>query len=355
MPEKTIFIFGAGASKADGLPTQAELLENYFKSNPSDDYSGLLKEYFERFFGIRDTSAINVKWPTFEEALAMVEIAFDKEQTFAPNYNAEKLKKIRDGLIISMGRAIENCQVKHDTVHKRFIDKLFHKGHGRRHFQEREYCFISFNYDILLDQALMELVEDDIYCDYGVNFANTSKDFYLNSFQKWVPSGEKKVLILKPHGSLNWMQCPSCDALAISGNSKGQIFKTGLIHTIEHCPKDHSPMQFIIEPPSYFKKYENYYLQLIWKQFSEVLTEAERVIFIGYSMPDADIMMKYTIKRACFGQKKQFIVVTPRINDNDYTALKNRYERLLGPVDFHEIEFKDLCEPSNYKKIIKSV
>ena len=355
MSIKTVFIFGAGASKADGLPTQAELLKKYFESNPSDDYSGLLKEYFEKFFGISDTRFSGVKWPTFEEALAMVEIALDKEQSFVPNYNAEKLKKIRDGLIISMGRAIENCQISTDTFHNKFINKLFWKGRGRRHYHKQEYSFVSFNYDILLDKALMELIADGIYCDYGVDFINTNARFSSGTFHKWTRPGNKRVLVLKAHGSLNWMQCPSCDALAISGDSKGQIFKTGLIHTIEHCPKDNSQMQFIVEPPSYFKKYKNYYLQLIWKRFAEVLGDADRIIFIGYSMPDADVMVKYTIKRACIEGRKQFVVVNPRMNADEYSALKNRYERVLGTVDFHELGFSELCESENYKKIIRPI
>lgn len=348
MTKKTVFIFGAGASKADGLPTQAELLENYFKEIPSDNFSADLKEYFEVFFDIRDTCANDVKWPSFEEALAMVEIALEKKQAFAPNYDTEKLKKIHDGLIISMGRAIENCEVSDNTFHQKFVNKLFWKGHGKRHYQKGEYSFVSFNYDILLDKALMNLLNDDIYCDYGINFSNNSKEEH--PFCKWSPPKKNPVLILKPHGSLNWMLCPSCDDIYILGETKGNIFKTGLLKKIEVCPVDNSTMKFIIEPPSYFKEYKNYYLQTIWKRFHEVVKQADKIIFIGYSMPDADIMIKYTIKRACFGQEKKFIVV----NRNTGNELKNRYTRLLGNVNFHEIGFADLCESENYQKIIKA-
>ncbi|MCK9555098.1 SIR2 family protein [bacterium] len=343
MPQKTVFIFGAGASKADGVSTQAELLKGYFSNNPQDSFSVALNGYFRDFFGIVNTMAEDNKWPSFEEALAMVEIAIDREHSFGPVYTANKLKEIRDGLIISMGRAIESCRVVTKTIHKKFLSKLFWKGH----YCKEEYSFVSFNYDILLDIALMEMLCYDIYSDYGIQFANSKDNFDSPLFHRWKPPGDKSVLILKPHGSLNWMQCASCNSIAISGSTKGQIFKTGLLHTIERCPIDNSPMQFVVEPPSYFKRYKNYYLQTTWIKLHETLVAADKIVFIGYSMPDADVMIKYAFKRACFGKNKKIIVVDPE------ETVTERYERVLGPIAFHKITFADLLEPENYRKIIR--
>jgi len=343
MPRKTVFVFGAGASKADGLPTQAELLKGYFSNNPQDDFSVALNGYFKDFFGIVNTRSEDNKWPSFEEALAMVEIAMDKEHSFGPIYTADKLKMIRDGLIISMGRAIESCPVNSDTIHKKFVSKLFWKGH----YIKDEYSFVSFNYDILLDIALMQMLRHDIYSDYGIQFANSRDNFHSTSFDRWKPPGDKSVLILKPHGSLNWMQCASCDSIAMFGNSKGKIFKTGLLHTIEHCPTDHSPMHFVVEPPSYFKRYKNYYLQATWIKLNDILSLADKIVFIGYSMPDADVMIKYAFKRACFSKEKSIVVVDPDV------SVTKRYERVLGPITFHEVGFADLLKSENYKRIIK--
>lgn len=342
MKDKTVFIFGAGASKADNLPTQAELLKKYFDSFPRDDYSTELRGYFRDFFGINNVEDNKIIWPTFEEALAMVEIALDKEQSFDASYSAIQLKKIRDGLVICMGRAIESCQTPDETIHKKFIRKLFWQGH----YRENEYVFVSFNYDILLDNALMDMVNRQIYCDYGIKFANSSPDFKSSAFPKWATPGDKSVLILKPHGSLNWMQCPACDSLAISGDSKSRIFKTGLVHTVESCPKDNAAMQFVIEPPSYFKKYKNYYLQTVWAKFHDILAASTKIVFIGYSMPDADVIIKYAIKRACFGRTRKIVVVNPD------EAVKERYQRVLGQIDFHMLDFADLLKSENYKRII---
>ena len=344
MPGKTVFIFGAGASKAELLPMQSKLLEKYFAKNPNDEYSGDLREYFRNFFGIDNTSIDSIKWPTLEEALAMVEIAIDKEQFFGPIYPMEKLKKIREGLIFSMGSAIEEAFKKSKGIYyNKFINKLF-RG---KHFSKGQYTFVSFNYDIILDIALMNLMTSkQIDCDYGINFANSSKDFVSSAFPQWKPPGEKSVLILKPHGSINWMHCPTCGSIAISGDKESKIFKAEFIHSIEVCPKDNTQMQFVIEPPSYFKKYKNYYIQTIWKKLDEILLDSEKMVFIGYCMPDADVMIKYALKKACIGKNKRIVVINP---DKD---IAERYERILGTVEFNWITFEQLCESINYNKII---
>lgn len=53
------------------------------------------------------------------------------------------------------------------------MNKLFHRGH----FVEDEYSFINFNYDIVLDKALMPLLSKNIYLDYGINFKNEKEDY----------------------------------------------------------------------------------------------------------------------------------------------------------------------------------
>lgn len=80
---------------------------------------------------------------------------------------------------------------------------------------------------------------------------------------------------------------------------------------------------------------------------NEILAAADRVVFVGYSMPNADVMIKYAFKRACFGHdKKEIVVVDPN------KQVKGRYERVLGTITFHKMGFADLLEPENYKKVV---
>ena len=42
----------------------------------------------------------------------------------------------------------------------------------------------------------------------------------------------------------------------------------------------------------------NFYLQQIWKRAEDELKQASRIVFCGYSFPDADMHIKYLLKRA---------------------------------------------------------
>lgn len=314
------------------MPLQEDLLSTYFKFRLNDNLRGDLEQYFRDFFNINFNNIDNVEFPTFEESLGILELAIEKEETYGPNNPLNKLRKLRNYLVLSMGIAIENCNLNGNNSHNRLIKKLFRRGH----FVQDEYGFINFNYDILLDKALIKILDKGIYVDYGINFTN--EKIAKGSFEKWEsPIDKKNVNYLKPHGSFNWMCCPTCNSIYITGGGdrKSGFFKTGYLHKIEHCLKEESELYCVIEPPSYFKKYRNIYLQLIWNKAYDLLSEADKIIFIGYSFPEADIWFKYLLKRSCYRKQKNIIVINP-LPENE---LKSKYERLLGEVTYHPVTF----------------
>ena len=146
------------------------------------------------------------------------------------------------------------------------------------------------------------------------------------------------VQYLKPHGSFNWMHCPTCNSMFILGNQKSQVFKTGYIHKRECCPNDETPLDCVIEPPSFFKRYKNTYLQNIWHTMTKLLFEADIVTFFGYSLPDADMWTKYALKRASFGKIKHWIVV------NRSEKMEKKYRRFLGEVEYVKMSFDDYVQ-----------
>lgn len=337
--KRAVFIFGAGASASAGLPTQAQLLKAYFKSgmNTSDSFHNQLASFFKDFFHI-DVQHFDAAtpFPKFEEVLGVLELAIEKEEAFGPNYSLPKLREIREALIYSMGIAIERRTVPHPTTYHRFVSKLFHRGH----FVADEYAFINFNYDVLMDDALMDLKHrsPEISIDYNITFANEEKKGQRGDFQSWDSVSDRAVSYLKPHGSFNWMYCPTCNSMYILGNEKSQVFKTGYIHKRECCVKDETPLDCVLEPPSFFKKYKNTYLQNIWHNMTQLLFDADIIIIFGYSLPDADMWTKYLFKRACLGKKKQWFVV------NRTEQEEKRYQRFLGEIEYLKMSFDDYVQ-----------
>ena len=321
--KKHVFIFGAGASKDEGLPIQEELLYSYFKNQHSDQFRPIIAKYFNDFFNLDINNVQHNHIPTFEEALGIIEAAIDNEQSFGPTYSQRYLRQLRTALIMAMGIAIEHCSRNANKTHHRLMQALFSK----KKFHAEEYGFISFNYDLLLDKALMNILEEEIYVDYGITFANET--IYHPPFEHWETPGKRSIRFLKPHGSFNWMHCPTCNSMYITGVKESRIFSTGYLHNVEHCLKDQTELSYVMHPPSlYFKTHRNIYLQLVWKHTYDLLAQADKVYFIGYALKNADIWMKYILKKSQMQKPKDFVVVNPQ----PASQLHQKFNRLLGNV-----------------------
>lgn len=218
--KKAVIIFGAGASASAGLPIQAHLFRDYFVSGmaQSDSFRNQLASFFADFFHIDIQDLGGTEFPTFEEALGVLDLAIEKDETFGPNYSLPKLREIREALVYSMGIAIERRPVPTPTSYHKFANKLFHRGH----FSEGEYVLVNFNYDVLLDDALMDLNyhQTKIMIDFDMHFANENRLWQKGNFQEWLPASGKVVKYLKPHGSFNWMHCPTCNSIYIYWGTK---------------------------------------------------------------------------------------------------------------------------------------
>jgi phage FluMu protein Com len=108
---------------------------------------------------------------------------------------------------------------------------------------------LSFNYDILMDNALFSLgkMTDS---GYKMNFSK------VNQYGQWTSSDEtpSKVTLFKLHGSLNWIRCGFCGALLLY-----RFQKQTLVGAQEfQCPRCSSGEAFarrMIIPPTQSKEY----------------------------------------------------------------------------------------------------
>jgi len=96
------------------------------------------------------------------------------------------------------------------------------------------------------------------------------------------------------HGSLNWLYCSQCTALIIVPK------RFPFVAPIKgfSCPCGSYSVSPIIIPPTFFKMMSNFHLQQIWRHAESALMSARRIVFCGYSLPDADLHIKYLLKRA---------------------------------------------------------
>jgi hypothetical protein len=150
--------------------------------------------------------------------------------------------------------------------------------------------FVSTNYDILIDNALTdEHSSGGIDLDFGVEFRNFERP---DSWRR--PALNNRIRLLKPHRSLNWLFCRTCNELEITPKEKGVI---RLISDFNHaaCPRCDSVYTPLIVPPTFYKDMNNVFLSTIWNRTDVALQKVNHIIFCGYSFPGADIHIKYSL------------------------------------------------------------
>jgi hypothetical protein len=289
----TVFVLGAGFTKAF-LP-RAPLVE--------DDY------------GARALLA-EIQGGEFQHARTILE----EELSLCGNgnINVERLMTRLEGRMPYdvEHRAEKQLDFLHSAIAQRFVKRI-RDARESGDFQQAElhmfvahvitnevHC-ITFNYDELLDNGLCELRGDyDVIPrwnpDRGYGFPCRSSDTCVRDAPRL--RGPSSMLLLKLHGSLNW-RVPL---------GYGKPYPLEVVRHHEewfncHPNEPKIPLAIIesvlerepvLIPPVLSKTalVEQPILRFLWSRAYEALSEAKRVVFIGYSMPMTDISTGYLFR-----------------------------------------------------------
>ncbi len=270
----------------------------------------------------------SISFPTFEEVLGLVDLAILRKESFREfeienrASNSGRLRFIGQYLVFLLARVLDDKLKGHNGIHQKLVRTLHDTG------ILRDVTFITTNYDILIDNALVKLEKHDVDVDYGIEFRNFGTQ---NNWRR--PRMDKKVSLYKPHGSLNWLLCPTCSELDITPKEKGVV---RLISDFANatCPECESVYVPLIVPPIYYKDMSNVFLSSIWNRTDASLRKVDHVIFCGYSFPDADMHIKYLMKRAQTNRKNPLRITVmnyhPGKTESESRSEENRYKRFLG-------------------------
>ncbi len=246
--------------------------------------------------------------------------------------------------------SLENRKNKNYEI---LIENLFKKNKEN----EFTYSFINLNYDILLDKALINLYGNSnkkIYLDYGIELWRN----YLDG--NWSKSKDPRVYLLKPHGSLNWFYCPSCNSIYLNVKGKPEFKETEIEPIIPECTYCNSKQTLFIVPPTFFKTLTNLHITTILQNIQKEVVNSDYLVFVGYSFPDADLHLKYIIKKAFqfLSKSREIIVIekefdSNRIDSPDLKLLEvyQRFERIFKNFYFIPIGFEKFSKsPFEYLK-----
>lgn len=351
MEIEDIIFLGAGASASEGAPLQGNLFREYFLSCQAEKDPRINKEMvqrlgtlFETFFNIDIHACLDsASFPTFEEILGMLELAINREESFK-NYSLTpdkpQVQRIIQDLIFLIAIILDKKLGSEIKYHKKLVNRLRKEG------RILKTTFVTSNYDILIDNALVSFFPE-FHVDYGVEFTNFEKQKYCG--KQWIrPDPKKSIYLFKFHGSLNWLYCPTCISLTLT--PLGQRVAT-LVFKPQNCDDCGSEMIPIVIPPTFFKVMSNYYLQEVWRKAENVLKHAKRIFFCGYSFPDADIHIKYLLKRVETnrGSTPEIFVINnfegkPESEKQTEELRYKRFFKNSEQVHYTDKTFQDFCD-----------
>ena len=131
MSQKTLFIFGAGASKADNAPLQNELFSEIFDLlEGGKEYQNIqlkqsiveeIKVFLNKLYPIKKVLKEKFYYPTFNEVMGLIHFALIRDESFK-GFSQKNLKNYSEWLIALIAIVLDT-KLKHSSgINKRFIN-----------------------------------------------------------------------------------------------------------------------------------------------------------------------------------------------------------------------------------------
>jgi hypothetical protein len=326
-----VIVLGAGFSCSAGIPLQKDLLTDISQIELDLFSSGgalardkqKLDAFLENLYGL-ERNPENI---TLEDLYTMIDMAISRQRNigiFAPS-SLFKIRESLDRLILYT----VNKDIPPETIDD-------YKVKVEETIGEKNAVFINLNWDFLLEQILLHL---GYQVEYGVS---------LKSIEKHQERGAagKKMLVLKPHGSLNWRLCPICETIYF-------FMKYSDISTCSQCRSIYEKKnriiqlfqdkhRFTFEPdllpllvsPTFMKNNIVPQLNIIMQKMYRALTEADELIFIGYSLPISDHDIRdYLIKAYSLKPEISVKVILKSNDQREKKALQSHYDSIFASAE----------------------
>lgn len=224
-----------------------------------------------------------------------------------------------------------NCDT---TDYKKFCEHLL-RVRNQLTQKEDALAVITMNWDDILEKTLSELCinhNNELTRNQIKTYPDLCfYDYSLSNNPEHIPSthikakGHKNIKILKMHGSLAWLECPKCGRIYTdySNEIASEEFSD---MKCPHCSDDSRPqeenpiLRSLIITPTFLKSLENLNLKNIWHNAFIDISEADEIVFIGYSFPDADFEMRCLLKKACKTTAKISVVLSSSDDPKSYRS-----------------------------------
>lgn len=313
VPDRNVFILGAGFSADAGAPLVHDFLDvsRELFDNPESDLDEREKELFGRVFEFKKHVAqarekFKIDLDNLEELFGLIEMSHRLDPERADVRDAmvyviaktlqlaiartQKRPTIRVGPALGyertdrpwgalVPREASGTGVSLPDIYTHFA--LLLSGQYDAPNKSRANTVITFNYDLVLDDALRRVNVEPVY-----GLPDCARDGEV---------GEQRtgVSVLKLHGSTNWAICPRCQKVHVLGvkfTGNPEAFRR------QRCAGCGEPgLHLLLVPPSWDKSEYRDTMRPVWRRAVDELKAANRICVIGYSMPQTDTFFKYLL------------------------------------------------------------
>jgi len=194
---------------------------------------------------------------------------------------------------------------------------------------------ISFNWDILFEEAMIATGKWTPKDGYGINFNDI---IYKNEKDKRrgiLSKINSRNFILKPHGSINWYSKDEQMNKQILFIQLNPNLRSGNFCLLERYENGYYSSIF---PPGVKRKS----FPEVWHGMKNLLEQADEIIAIGFSFNDNDKYIKSEFSRKRFKKDLKIILINP---ENE--ILRNIYIEVFC-TDNIEIKYKTFNEYCQY-------
>jgi len=344
---KTVFVLGAGFSKDAGFPLQSGILSlitdsefvglSDISSEPKPDSptTRFLRERKEliEFLG----RVFHPQEQRLEDIFTLLDQSISTRATFA-GYKLTDLIRLRDAwvrsILFCLHKRSEEHLAKPASMYVRFAEWLI----GERVTAGLEgdpISVVSLNWDSLLEDSLYRVIHrlralrrvDVDYCVYTTPLDPNPAICPHTPSPKQRASGIFNLKLLKLHGSATWLRCPN-SGLVYTG--LGMTTPASQLYVVErrspfmerYRSGPGAVVTSILEPyiitPTYSKVFDLPHIQTTWQNAFVELREAHKVIFVGYSLPDADYHLRTLLIRAIRPNAKIRVVLAGADDPDEY-------------------------------------
>lgn len=297
---KTTIILGAGFSKNAGLPVQSEIPQFIIKNTIDNEFevavSNIIETFIKDVFNSKDSNTM----PEIDDIFTNIDMSTISGHHLGIDYSPLKLSAVRKYIVYRVFDILEKKYNYSNQVIK-LLSSLITCGD--------DVSFIILNWDTVLENCILSLYPqiDINYCNGAIAWGNTRES-----------ENEEGIKILKVHGSSNWLYCDNCRTLFYDlygsipliqkvgfekldlemfceTRSLNNNVKSNILNNVK-CSICDNRISSHIATFSYRKSFKANTFSNVWNEAEKQLSNSQRWVFIGYSLPEADYEFKHLLK-----------------------------------------------------------